>query len=119
MSLVVDEESSIDLNEIIKSFYLRITATTKALEQDGHENPVDLTFELIVPHMDWIFCTLYAYWSAQMCPIDVLEIDPKSFNTDHPNHVETTLKAFLQHTREKGAKWSIKITEKALQHVNG
>ena len=117
MGLDIDEEPSTDSNEIIKSFYLAIKDTTEALAGAGYENPADLAFELILPHMDWIFCVQYACWSAMMTPIDVLSVDIRAFDEDNPNRVEDTLRAFLQVAREREAKWSIKITEKALRQV--
>lgn len=115
MRLDIDEEPSADPNEIIKSFYMAIRAAVQALQEDGYENPADLAHELILPHMDWMFCVQYACWSAMMTPIDVLSIDIKAFDENNPNRVEDILRAFLQVAREKGAKWSISITQKALQ----
>ena len=111
------EEPTADPNEIIKAFYLAISDTTQALQKDGFENPADLAFELILPHMDWIFCIHYAYWSAQTNPFDVLYVNPEAFSEDNPNNVKDTLNALLQHARAKEAKWTIKVTEKALSHL--
>lgn len=119
MSLEEGDEPENNPAEIIKAFYQKLVTAIRALQAEGHDQAEDLAFGLILPHMNWLFCTHYAYWSAQMCRFDVLAIDPEAFNADHPQHVEITLKAFLQHTRKKDAKWSIRIAEKALQHITG
>lgn len=118
MSLDVDEEPETDPNEIIKSFYMAIRAAVQSLQDDGYENPADLAHELILPHMDWMFCIQYACWSAMMNPIDVLSVDIRAFDENNPNRVDDILRAFLQVARDRGAKWSIKIAEKALRRAD-
>ena len=109
-----DKETSIDPDEVIESFYEEICKTVQALQENGYDNAADMLFELIFPHMDFIFCIHYACWSAMMNPIDVAFYNLKIFDVDNPNRIEDTLRAFLQVAQEKEAKWSIKITEKAL-----
>jgi hypothetical protein len=49
-----------DWVETMKAFHLSVQKAVKDLEEAGYENPKDLAFELIFPHMNWVFCTMYA-----------------------------------------------------------
>lgn len=112
-------EDGDDPGKIMQSFHLEIREAIQALEDDGYEQAPDLAFELITPHMNWVFCMNYALWSAQMCPFDVIDINPAAFDEDNPDSIEDQLRAFLQVAQEKDAKWSILITKKALEMVYG
>ncbi len=98
------------------SFCTGIITTIEKMQEAGYENAPDLAFELILPHMDFLLCTLYARFSATMCGIDLISLYPNVLNPENPDDLHDTLKAFLQYARMKNAKWSIRITEKALHY---
>ena len=99
------------------SFCTGIITTIEKMQEAGYENAPDLAFELILPHMDFLLCTLYARFSATMCGIDLISLYPNALNPENPDDLHDTLKAFLQYARIKNAKWSIRITEKALRYA--
>ena len=114
LQLEPDEDSSQDTGPIIQAFHEETARTVEALIRDGYKNAADLTHELILPHLDWVFCIDYTLWCAWTCPLDIVMIDENAFQD---GQLEITLKAFLQHARDKGLKWSAKIAEKSLYQL--
>ena len=113
-----DEENSDRIPEdFMFSFCTGIVTTIEKMQEAGYENAPDLAFELILPHMDFLLCTLYARFSATMCGIDLVSLFPNVFNPENPDDLHDTLEAFLKYSRMKNAKWSIRITEKALHYA--
>ncbi len=115
-----DDESAAakwDPESVFKSFYIAQTDAMAGLRADGYEQVEDLVFELIFPHMNWNFCLQYSNWMALMSAFDMLDRDIRAFDGDHPDGVIFTLRTFHALVKEKGAKWSIKIAEKALARL--
>ena len=113
-----DEENSDRVPEdFMVSFCTGIVTTIEKMQEAGYENAPDLAFELILPHMDFLLCTLYARFSATMCGIDLISLYPNALNPENPDDLHDTLEAFLKYARTKNAKWSIRITEKALHYA--
>lgn len=108
---------SIDYSQLFQDFYKEIHKTTETLQKAGYHNAPDLAFELILPQMDFLFCTHYAYWSAMMSAFDVITVDSNALDENNPNDLRDTLRAFLQVAEEKKAKWSIEITKKSLNKL--
>ena len=111
-----DEDTDRIPPDFMLSFCTGIVTTIEKMQEEGYENAPDMAFELILPHMDFLLCTMYANYSAMMCGIDIISLYPNAFNPDNPDDLNETLDAFLKYARMKNAKWSIRITEKALHY---
>ena len=103
--------------ETMESFHESIQEAVKSLEEAGYENPKDLAFELIFPHMNWVFCTMYATWCTQMRCADII-INHEDLDLDVMiNEPQEMLKIFQEYSRRIGAVWSVRIAERALEKI--
>lgn len=119
LQLEPDEEPGQNPYPIIQAFHEEVARTIEALSRDGYENAADLAYELILPHLNWVFCIHYTMLCAWARPFDVLVVNENAFSEDNPNQVKDALEAFLQVARKKNLKWSAKVAEKALYQLMG
>lgn len=110
-------ETTHDIAETMKAFHNALQKAIKGLDESGFDEPRDLAFELIFPHMNWLFCTMYANWCAQMSIIDIADSMDEPLDPQILNDPISLLEIFMKYARKTGANWSAKITEKALSQL--
>jgi hypothetical protein len=107
-------ESSMGLAQNLNAI---IQKTISNLQEDGFDQPDTLAFELIIPHMNWLFCLHYSYCGALGHAFDIIERYEHAFDENHEDQLIGTVSAFLEFAKEKNATWSAKIAEKGLKRV--
>lgn len=110
-------EPTHDVAETMKVFHNAVHKGIKDLSKSGFDNPQDLAFELIFPHMNWLFCTMYANWCAQISIINIAASMDEPLDPQILNDPISLLEIFMKYTRTTGAYWSSKIAERALSQL--
>ena len=110
------EESTEDetLLGLVQKLNVIIQQTISDLQEDGFEQPDKLAFELIIPHMNFLFCFDYSYCGALAHFPDVIDRYEHAFDENHEDRIET-VSAYFEIVKEKNATWSAKIAEKGLK----
>ena len=106
-----EDETLLGLNQKLNAI---IQQTISNLQEDGFEQPDKLAFELIIPHMNFLFCFNYSYCGALAHFPDVIERYEHAFDENHEDQIET-VSAYFEFVKEKNATWSAKIAEKGLK----
>ena len=110
-------EPTHDVVETMKVFHNAVHTGIKDLDELGFDKPQDLAFELIFPHMNWLFCYLYANWCAQINIINIAASMDEPLDPQILNDPISLLEIFMKYTRMTGAYWSAKIAERALSQL--
>ena len=107
-----EDETLLGLNQKLNAI---IQQTISNLQEDGFEQPDKLAFELIIPHMNFLFCFNYSYCGALAHFPDVIERYEHAFDENHEDQIET-VSAYFEIVKEKNATWSAKIAAKGLKN---
>lgn len=107
----IEDETLLGLNQKLNAI---IQKTISNLQEEGFEQPDKMAFELIIPHMNFLFCFDYSYCGALAHFPDVIDRYEHAFDENHEDRIET-VSAYSEIVKEKNATWSAKIAEKGLK----
>jgi hypothetical protein len=112
-----DRMQTFDIQECFQSFHFKLNATMDTLSNDGYENPIELYCDVLLPHMNWVFCMHYCVWMARQIPIDLLTKDIDVFEENHPDGGIQIIRLFREVAQEKNAAWALRVADRALDMI--
>jgi hypothetical protein len=119
-AIIADDEDRMlefDIQAIFQSFHSKLTRTMEVLSNDSYGNPIELYGDVLLPHMNWVFCMHYCSWMARQMPIDLLTKDIDVFEEDHPDGGIQIIRLFREVAQEKNAAWALRVADKALEMI--
>jgi hypothetical protein len=109
--------AQLDPQPVFESFHQVQSKVRVDLLADGFEHVEDRFRDVILPQMNWVFCSQYSAWMARQVMLDLVMKDIRAFDEDHPDGELYTLQVFREFVKEKGAVWALSIVEKGIETV--